>query len=253
MGSCSPLTIFESIDTCNQADANFQWLIPGGDTLFGRNITATISAPGVHDLIIQAFSSEGCVSDTLISDVYEVYGNPTADFVGYEENASNLRQEIRFTNVSSNAAHFEWSIDGTAIDQSVHLEYDFEAMAPGTYNICLLAKSVEGCENFTCHNIDLIVEQVVFAPSAFTPNNDGTNDGFKPVINGFSPEIYEFIVADRWGNIIFKSTNPDEYWMGEVDNGDYYSQNGVYNWMLKAKKFDTVEFEVYRGSVIMIR
>ena len=253
ISSCAPLVINESIDSCNISQASFRWIIPGVDTLQGRDISTTISKTGIFDLVVEAISPEGCVSDTVLSSVYEVFGNPEADFVGYEESASNLRLEVRFTNVSSNAQQFEWSIDGAPIAQSVHLEHDFEGLAPGVYEICLLARSEEGCENSSCHNIDLIVEQVVFAPSAFTPNNDGTNDGFKPVINGFSPEVYEFVVADRWGNIIFKSTDPDEYWMGEVDNGEYYSQNGVYNWMLKAKKFDTVELEVYRGSVMMIR
>ena len=251
--SCSPLQVVERIDSCNMSDASFRWIIEGYDTLFGNLINSTIWNSGIFDLTIEAYSSEGCKSDTLLENLFEVYPNPVAEFDGYQDGASNLRQEVVFTNESESAISFEWSLNGLNASQMVHFSYDFEGNAPGNYQVCLLATSMEGCSDSICHDVHLIVEQVVFAPSAFTPNGDGTNDGFKPVINGFSPEVYEFIVFDKWGTVIFKSNNPDEYWMGEVNNGDYYSQNGVYNWMLTAKKFDNADVDIYRGSVMMIR
>ncbi len=253
ISSCSPLSVFERIDSCNMTDATFRWIISGYDTLFGAYVNTTLRRPGLFDLILEAYSPEGCMSDTILPSLYEVFPNPIAQFEGYQEDASNLRQEIIFTNESENATNFEWSINGVNVSQMVHLSHDFDGYAPGSYQVCLLSRSPEGCADSICHDIQLIVEQVVYAPTAFTPNGDGTNDGFKPVINGFSPEVYELIIADQWGSIIFKSNNPDEYWMGEVRDGEYYCQNGIYNWMLTAKKFDNATVEIYRGSVMMIR
>lgn len=44
-----------------------------------------------------------------------------------------------------------------------------------------------------------------FVPTAFTPNGDGLNDDFKPLLFG-NILTYEFIVYNRWGQVVFKSS-----------------------------------------------
>ncbi|MGK5643358.1 gliding motility-associated C-terminal domain-containing protein, partial [Streptomyces sp. URMC 126] len=51
-------------------------------------------------------------------------------------------------------------------------------------------------------------------PTGFTPNNDGTNDYFGPVNPRFFKN-YELHVYNRWGEEIFSSTNPFDYWDGK--------------------------------------
>nr|WP_241749009.1 gliding motility-associated C-terminal domain-containing protein [Rufibacter sediminis] len=50
-------------------------------------------------------------------------------------------------------------------------------------------------------------------PTAFTPNNDGLNDVFRPV---GAPFASSFIlqVLNRWGQIIFESKDPKAGWDG---------------------------------------
>jgi len=55
----------------------------------------------------------------------------------------------------------------------------------------------------------------IYMPNAFTPNNDGKNDVFRPVIYG-QIEQYRLTIFNRWGQIVFISTDPSKGWDGSV-------------------------------------
>nr|WP_246853835.1 gliding motility-associated C-terminal domain-containing protein [Rufibacter aurantiacus] len=50
-------------------------------------------------------------------------------------------------------------------------------------------------------------------PTAFTPNNDGLNDIFRPVGTPFASR-FTLQVLNRWGQIIFESKDPKTGWNG---------------------------------------
>jgi gliding motility-associated-like protein len=76
-----------------------------------------------------------------------------------------------------------------------------------------------------------------YVPSAFTPNGDGLNDVFEVV--GSSIMEYELTIFNRWGNVIFHSTDPKEVWLGDSSAGDFYVPNASYNYVLRIKGFNT--------------
>ena len=53
----------------------------------------------------------------------------------------------------------------------------------------------------------------IYVPRVFTPNGDGTNDVLKPILVGIQTFQY-FTVYNRWGNIIFQTTDPNQGWDG---------------------------------------
>lgn len=53
----------------------------------------------------------------------------------------------------------------------------------------------------------------IYVPKAFSPNNDGNNDLLKPILVGIQTFHY-FTVYNRWGNIIFTTTDPNQGWDG---------------------------------------
>jgi gliding motility-associated-like protein len=71
---------------------------------------------------------------------------------------------------------------------------------------------------------------IIYIPTAFTPNGDGLNDIFKPVIhNGeYRIKTYEMTIYDRWGNLIFSTQDHQTGWDGNDTAGRPYAQ-GVYN------------------------
>jgi gliding motility-associated-like protein len=91
-----------------------------------------------------------------------------------------------------------------------------------------------------------------YIPNAFTPNGDGRNDHFRPVIDC---EIltYKFTVMNRWGAIIFSSTDPSVGWDGRLSDGP--ADAGTYAWYLTFKSglYNRVEEKKTGGTVLLIR
>ncbi len=55
----------------------------------------------------------------------------------------------------------------------------------------------------------------IFIPNAFSPNDDGINDLFKAYISTeVTVPAFELMVFDRWGNLMFRTQNPEEGWNG---------------------------------------
>jgi len=73
---------------------------------------------------------------------------------------------------------------------------------------------------------------LIHIPNAFSPNGDGMNDVFLPVIAG-DMDALELLIFDRWGSVIFTANAPGAGWNGEVNGTP--AQDGVYVWMLTYK------------------
>lgn len=69
----------------------------------------------------------------------------------------------------------------------------------------------------------------IYVPNVFSPNNDNTNDTFRPF---FGTECkfsnYSLKILDRWGNIVFETTSPEDAWDGRVRDELPQADNYVY-------------------------
>ena len=74
----------------------------------------------------------------------------------------------------------------------------------------------------------------LYVPSAFTPNNDGDNDIFLPVFNSVDSKRYNFKVFNRWGELLFETTDINEGWDGS-HKGQKVPQ-GIYIWKVAYKE-----------------
>lgn len=93
----------------------------------------------------------------------------------------------------------------------------------------------------------------VYVPNSFTPNNDGRNDVFLPSGTAWLPGSYELMVFNRWGEVVFQSTDPTVGWDGSHENGDYYVRDEVYIYRLKIQSVHSIEPEEYSGHIMVFR
>ncbi len=86
-------------------------------------------------------------------------------------------------------------------------------------------------------------------PNAFTPNNDGRNDYFKPGIN-VEMQDYELNIYNRVGQLLFKTKDIGQGWDGRFKGQQQSSDNYIYRISFRnveGKRFD------YKGNILLIR
>ena len=88
-----------------------------------------------------------------------------------------------------------------------------------------------------------------YLPNAFSPNDDGVNDGFQPLSNCIV-ESFELLIFNRWGQMLYRSTDAAGRWdgtyRGENCPADVYTYLLKYTFLLQAPK-------VAAGEVLIVR
>lgn len=78
------------------------------------------------------------------------------------------------------------------------------------------------------YNINVRFDSSIDVPTAFTPNGDNINDII--YVDGWGlEELVEFSIYNRYGQLIYQSTNPDKNAEGEFDGWDGYFQDKLQN------------------------
>ena len=91
---------------------------------------------------------------------------------------------------------------------------------PVAYPDTTTTYTVTGDNEFGCRstatiivNVEKTGEPVFVVPNAFTPNNDGKNDCFG-IRHWGNADIKQFSIYNRWGKLIFQTSDPSECWDG---------------------------------------
>ena len=86
----------------------------------------------------------------------------------------------------------------------------------------------------------------ILVPNAFTPNGDGLNDTFKPVINFEQVRHYSMSIYNKWGQLVFETNNPTNHWTGQN------AMQGIYAWVIS---YSNMVGKVYqmKGSVALVK
>jgi len=122
--------------------------------------------------------------------------------------------------------------------------------------VCYRIEAVEGLNayNFseTSRSIDVCIpyDPLVFVPNAFTP--DGMNPIFLPVVSNVDPKTYVFSIIDRWGQIVFETSDPTVGWNGKISTSGLDASNDVFLYRIEIVT-QTEETIVKRGYVTLIR
>lgn len=130
---------------------------------------------------------------------------------------------------------------------------DPEQASDGKFSYFVEAKqSIGGAYNyqaFSRSNItDLFFDSKVFFPNAFRPG--GINYEFKPLFTYFSGSNYLFQVYNRWGQMIFETTAPDEGWNGTAEGKSLSS--GLFIYRLTYNNIHGIDIEK-NGTVMLVK
>ncbi len=122
----------------------------------------------------------------------------------------------------------------------------------GHYQVRLIVNNQYGCSDTAEDIIVIKSDYALYVPNTFSPNGDNINDVFIPKGMGIDVDKYEFWVFDRWGDFIFKSTDPNVGWNGKANDGKFAAQQDTYVW--KVATTDVLGYKHrYMGHVNLIR
>jgi gliding motility-associated-like protein len=106
---------------------------------------------------------------------------------------------------------------------------------------------------FGCLEVDsatVFVRGDIYVPNAFTPDGDGLNDIFKA--KGVDIVEFKMQIFNRWGELIFESSDMEVGWNGGAQDSEYFSPTGLYPYIIVAREKQGDLFEL-KGSVQLIR
>jgi gliding motility-associated-like protein len=98
----------------------------------------------------------------------------------------------------------------------------------------------------------IVVKTDLGVPNAFTPNQDGTNDDFRPLLNCVT-EAYNFEIYNRWGHRIYVTDQQQAAWNGTYLDAD--APVDVYFWRLQYSQLVSGVRQSFskKGEVSLIR
>lgn len=111
----------------------------------------------------------------------------------------------------------------------------------------LTATTANGCVAQASVWVD-VLGHVIYVPNVFTPNNDLLNDDFRVYGQGFA-EI-EFMVFDRWGELIFRTTDIYKGWDGTYKG--VLMPPGTYVYTCNYRFYGGYK-QLLKGSVLLVR
>lgn len=200
----------------------------------GQNTTSiNVNQPGIYYLI----SSNNC-GQSMDSVVVIMYDSPHFSL----GNDTSLCLSVPFEIVvNDDFSSYLWS-DGST-------RSSIKISEGGRYSV--VVTDANGCTAASQIKIVNDCEFFVWIPNAFSPNGDGINDGFGPVLSGVSEENYCFVIYNRWGEKVFETNRIHEKWDGKYLNTNEIRYNNVFVYHLRLQTEIGKEYR-YNGKVVLI-
>lgn len=247
-------TNLEFKDNSIVADAafsNYLWVVQHpviSDTSYeGNPVNIRFDDASQFIVFHKVIDTFGC-SDTL-SKKLNVLPSPEVLFT-YTEKGGTNSGVLDFSNQTSGADSYIWNFGNGVVSflETPSIAFENE----GEYLIVLIGNSTVGCSdtmsivyNYTIPDLNM--------PNAFTPGNDQLNNYFLPALPRKSLEPYTFQIFNRYGQMLFETSNPFQGWDGTFRNE--LCPPGVYVWVVNYNKIKNEQQEraTKRGVVTLLR
>jgi gliding motility-associated-like protein len=212
----------------------YAWSFGDGTTSQADGPLHSYANPGSYTIELIAYGAGGCTDTLQVASGVVVNPSPNANFTS--DTIASVRNAIQFSNLSQGAVNYSWDFGDTEHSSETHPLHLFPADGGG-YDVCLIAVNSFTCPDTICKFILVNSDPMVFVPNTFTPNGDGRNEEFRPILNGYTEGArwnYKLMIFDRWGLQVWNTTDRNEGWNGKVAGKDPVED--VYIWKLAVER-----------------
>ncbi len=251
---CYPLSV--QFTNYSVGGTSYVWEFGNGNTSAVRNPNHIYTQPGEYISKLTVPGPDG--KDAIFTKKIVVHDHPVALFDVTPSTIYVPGDVVRFYNLSKDGKYYLWNFgDGTTSEVISPLhEYQEE----GVYDISLTVKNLYQCSDMIEINdaVTALAQGFITFPNAFKPRpgasgsgvsaSDSGNETFKPVYRDVSE--YHLQIYNRWGQMIFETSNIDEGWNGLFNN--VLAPQDVY--VYKAwGKFNSGKEYRSAGNVMLVR
>jgi gliding motility-associated-like protein len=231
---------------------SWEWYLDEALISTDQNPAVAYFEAGTYDLKLVTTTNNGCTSDSTLQHYLSIYPKPEAGFTLDRDEVVMYGATVEVTNTASGDIT-NWSYDFG--DGTVESFQDGQHMYDtwDNYSITQIVMNTFGCSDTLIREVLVSPSLVINIPNAFTPEGNGHNDVFRPVLFGSEVLQYEFVIFDRWGKTVFTTNSTEGSWDGTVGLTGVGAQDGVYNWQLKLRSIDEPVLRVMDGFVLLIR
>jgi gliding motility-associated-like protein len=222
-------------------EGGFTALWSTGETDF----TITVDPKTTSTYWAIVFDGDGCPSDTFYSTVFVAEERPRAFFEAVPQEIFP-GDSVTFIDLSTGATKYRWTFGDGGIDSVAGPVHTY--LEPGQYTPTLWVDNDIGCPDSIAIPFVEVLEAAIYWPNAFSPNGDDINDFFYIPSGGY--ERMDIQIFDRWGKVVFQSSDPGFRWYG-TKNGVSVPE-GVYVFGMTAVTYDGKRIE-RSGTITLIR
>lgn len=245
---CAPYEAHFLDSSISYANLSYAWDFGDGSFSTQPNPTHTYAAPGVYDVSLSITADEGCLIQlTLTKDnLIQVFDSPVSAFTSDQFHTDVFNPFFNLTDLSSGGKTIYYIIDDTIVNFEINPELSFSES--GSHLIEQVIINQYGCPDTSFLILQIDPFTTIYVPNTFTPDGNKFNNVFKPII--FDQLDYELTIYNRWGELIFKSSDTQEHWDGTFKGND--CPDGIYGYKIKLLGFRDGK-EVYTGFVNLLR
>jgi gliding motility-associated-like protein len=203
--------------------------------------------PGLYPVKLFVTTSYGCLDSSDVLDI-TVHPKPVAIFDFTPKATTILNPTITLLNTSTNGFEYDWDFGDGNVSSAENPTHTYSDT--GHYPVTLLVTSDEGCLD-TLEKVYHIEDVFTcFIPSGFTPNGDRHNDKFS--ITGTGVKKLKVQIYDRWGALVFESTDRNFAWDGKSRESGEPLPMGVYMYRITVD-MENGGREQYKGTISLVR
>lgn len=239
---------------------NYRWTTNGLGAFSDKAISSTLYTPDLADVTPVNFMLTVWNSCDTLTATDNVLLNPapSASF-NYTPLLNMAYDSVSFVNTSDtllyNINQWIWNFnDGSTTDNNFHPTHIF--LNPGIFNVAFTVTNNFGCSYTATVPVEIKDMHIVYVPSVFSPfASNSENKTCKVYGLKVSPDGFNFSVYNRWGELIYESSDFDHMnqtgWDGTNRSKELQSM-GVYTYVVKAKWLDGKPIEK-TGTITIIR
>jgi gliding motility-associated-like protein len=202
-------------------------------------------------VLLDAIDSRGCKATYTFDVAIPELGSPsfTTTSIGISTYGFySIDDPIKFnTTATGNFINVGWDFGDGTFSNELNPSHIFKK--EGAYTVVQTVTYPFGCVYVSTITILLEKGYKLIPLNGFTPNNDGVNDYFAPLLLGLN--AIQFSVYDTWGALVYaESGDTIRGWDGNINNKE--AENGNYYYKILAKTFYG-KLVKDQGAVVLIK